>query len=151
MVLKLPKIMHFLQFCTTVSKISDSFTKTFLIATFLIAKFLKAAILRQLSFVKMIQYTLSENSMVYRVGGFWGTVHETLKYKKPADSAEKFLKANSAVTKAIFWTVNHRIVKSAMRTLRCIYINCCRRLRFLAAISTKLKTIHLFLLIHYFS
>ena len=74
--------MHFLKFCTGASKISDSFTETFLIATFLIAKFIKAAILKQLSYVKTIQYTLSENGIVYRVERFWATVHETLKYQK---------------------------------------------------------------------
>ena len=99
----------------------------------------------------MILYTLSESGMVYRVGGFWATVHETLKYQKTPDSAEIFLKTNSPATNAISWTVNHRIVKSAMRTLRCIYINCYNRLRFLAAISTKLKAMHLFLIMHYFS
>ena len=72
MVFKLPKVMHFLQFCTGVSKISLA----------KLAKFLKAA-----KTIKQFN-ALSENGMVYRVGGFWATVHETLKYQKTADSAE---------------------------------------------------------------
>ena len=49
----------------------------------------------------MIQYTLSESGMVYRIGGFWATVQETLKYQKTSDSAEISLKTNSPATNAI--------------------------------------------------
>ena len=50
----------------------------------------------------------------------------------------------------ISWTVaqtpiNHIIFwKSVMRTLRCIYLNCFNRLRFLAEVSTKLQKMHFF-------
>ena len=48
-----------------------------------------------------------------------------------------WLMTQTPLSHNIFW-------KSAMRTFRCIYVNCFNRLRFLAEISTKLEKMHLF-------
>ena len=82
--------------------------------------------------------------------GVWATVHEILviKISKKMLTQQKFLKNSSTSNTHTSETVSHSIInntsswKCVTRPIRCLYVNCFNRLRFLTEVSTKLQKTH---------
>ena len=131
MVLKLYKKMHFLQFCTDFSKKSKSVKGIYIYAS------------------KRSRHTLAENGIVYYVMTYcFGDISVwSLRILLNFCWVSIFF---DTLIANISWTVAQTSVndtifsKSVMRTLRCIYVNCFNRLRFLAEVSIKLWKMHFF-------
>ena len=125
MVLKLSKKVHFLQFCADLSKKSKSIKVIYIYAS------------------ERSRYTLSENGIVYSALTYyfgdisvwnrriflnfcWVSIFFDILIVNILRTM-----AQAPMNHSIFW-------KSVMITFRCIYVNCFKRLRFLAGVSTKL-------------
>ena len=125
MVPKLSKKVYFLQFCADLSKKCKSIKDIYIYVS------------------ERSRYTLSENGIVYCAMTYcFGDIsvwsRRILLNFCWASIFFDILIANISWTVA--WTpINHIIFwKSGKRTFRCIYVNCCNKLRFFAEISTKL-------------
>ena len=125
MVLKFSKKVHFLQFCADLSKKSKSNKAIYIYPS------------------ERSQYALSENGIVYcAMTYYFGNIsvwsRRILLHFCWVSIFVNILIVNTS------WTVaqnpiNYSISrKNVMRTFRCIYVNCFKRLRFLAEVSTKL-------------
>ena len=123
MVLKVFKNVYFLQFCADLSKKSIK-------AIYIYAS-------------ERSQYTLSENGIVYcAMTYYFGDIsvwsRRILLHFCWVSIFVNILIVNTSWTVAQT-PINYSISwKSVMRTFRCIYVNCFKRLRFLAEVSTKL-------------
>ena len=113
MVLKLSKKVHFLRFCADFSKKFKSIKAIYIYAS------------------KMSLYSHSENGIVYydTIYSFWVCWVSIFFYILIANIS--WMVARIPINHTIFW-------RSVMRRFRCIYVNCFKRLRFLAEVSTKL-------------
>ena len=131
MVLKLSKKVHVLQFCADFSKKSKSMKAIYIYAS------------------ERPRYALSENDIIYYAITYcFGDISvwsqrillnfcwvSIFFYVLIANIS--WTVARTPINHSIFW-------KSAMRTLRCIYVNCFNRIRFLAEVNTNLWKIHFF-------
>ena len=129
MVCKLSKKMHFLQFCTDLSKKSNSVEAICIYAS------------------ESSHYTLSENAMIYRGLSHhsWDISNQNI---KKMVTQQKFLKDSLTSNTYTIETVSHSITnnisfwKCMTRPFRYIYVNCFNWLRYLVEVSTKLQKKH---------
>ena len=125
MVVKFSKKVHFLQFCADLSKKSRSIKVIYIYAS------------------ERSRYILSENGIVYcAMTYYFGDISVWSRRGLLNFSWVSIFFGILILT--ISWTlpqttINHKIFwKSAVRTSRCIYVNCFNRFRFLTEVSTKL-------------
>ena len=108
------------------------------------------SLLKQFTYIDLKVFITLFEKMLWFIG-VWATVHEilTIKISKKMLTQQKFNKIFRLQT-VISKTVSHRkmnstiLWKCVVRPLRCIYVNCFNRLRFLAEVSTKLQKMHFF-------
>ena len=125
MVLKLSKKVHCLQFCADLTKKFKSIKAIYICAS------------------ERFRYPLSENGIVYcALTYYFGDI--SVWSRRILFNFCWVSMFFDILIVNISWTmaqipVNHSIFwKRVMRSFRCIYVNCFKRLRFLAEVSTKL-------------